>query len=109
MAKSEKFARIKRDVLGLTAEIPQGRVATYAAIGEELDVMARHVAYILAMLSEDEAEAIPWHRVVGDGGQLKSTKRRSKQQQIALLASESVEIDAGDCVKNFKEVSYDFA
>jgi hypothetical protein len=54
MAKSPFFARIKADVLTIVASIPEGSVVTFRDIGAHLDVMPRHVAYILKMLDAEE-------------------------------------------------------
>jgi methylated-DNA-protein-cysteine methyltransferase related protein len=63
---SPHFARIKREVLEIVAAIPPGRVATYKDIGDSLDVMPRHVAYILATLDPVDRAHIPWQRVISD-------------------------------------------
>ncbi|WPB86228.1 hypothetical protein [Sediminicoccus rosea] len=64
MAKSPFFARIKADVLTIVASIPEGGVVTFRDIGAHLDVMPRHVAYILKMLDAEERAAFPAGRVV---------------------------------------------
>lgn len=64
MAKSPFFARIKADVLTIVASIPEGSVVTFRDIGAHLDVMPRHVAYILKMLDAEERAAFPAERVV---------------------------------------------
>ncbi len=109
MPKSPNFIRIRADVLRLVAEVPRGRVTTYGAIGRELDVMARHVAYILAMLTDDEADEVAWHRVVGQGGLLKPTKRRPLAVQRALLDAEGIRVDDDDRVDAFEQVAYAFS
>jgi methylated-DNA-protein-cysteine methyltransferase-like protein len=64
MAKSPFFARIKADVLTIVASIPEGEVLTFRDIGAHLDVMPRHIAYILKMLDTEERAAFPADRVV---------------------------------------------
>jgi methylated-DNA-protein-cysteine methyltransferase related protein len=54
MPKSPAFIRIKADVLKIVTAIPLSRVTTFRSIGEHFDVMPRHVAYILTMLSPEE-------------------------------------------------------
>ncbi len=88
MAKSAAFARIKKEVLAIVEAIPSGKVSTYKAIGESLDVMPRHVAYILTTLSEVESEQYPWHRVVSDGGKI--TAPKLFDEQILRLNSENI-------------------
>jgi methylated-DNA-protein-cysteine methyltransferase-like protein len=68
MAKSPFFARIKADVLTIVASIPEGGVVTFRDIGAHLDVMPRHVAYILKMLDAEERAAFPADRVVAKAG-----------------------------------------
>ncbi len=54
MKGSPFYARIKAQVLQLTAAIPPQRICTYQSIGEYLDVVPRHVAYILSQLDDDD-------------------------------------------------------
>jgi methylated-DNA-protein-cysteine methyltransferase related protein len=74
MAKSPFFVRIKGDVLKIVSAIPEGKCCTYASIGEHLDVVPRHVAYILSSLSDNEKANYPWYRVVGQDGALGQLK-----------------------------------
>ena len=64
MATSPFFIRIREHLLQLTASLPEGRVCSFQSIGEHLDVMPRHVAYILSTLEDAEKLVYPWHRVV---------------------------------------------
>lgn len=91
MAGSAAYARIRRDVLAITAAIPAGRVVTHAAIGAHLDVVPRHVAYILAMLTAEEKDALPWHRVVGADGAVR-TPRPGATSQASLLLADGVSL-----------------
>ncbi len=91
MPKSPAFIRIKADVLKIVAAIPAGRVCTFRSIGEHLDVMPRHVAYILAMLSDEEKNALPWYRVVADAGTLGAAKFSAEgRSQAALLNDDGI-------------------
>ncbi len=100
MAKSAAFARIKKEVLTLSQQIPLGQVSSYSLIGEILEVMPRHVAYILAMLSEQERESVPWHRVVANHGEIKTTAHRWQASQMTLLEAEGHAIEH-NCIQNF--------
>jgi methylated-DNA-protein-cysteine methyltransferase related protein len=100
MAKSAAFARIKKEILVIVEAIPSGKVSTYKAIGESLDVMPRHVAYILTTLGEDESGQIPWHRVVSDGGQI--TAPKLFDEQILRLNAEAITCENGKIV-NFEK------
>jgi methylated-DNA-protein-cysteine methyltransferase related protein len=102
VAKSPFFARIKTDVLRIVAAIPTGKVITFADVGQHLDVVPRHVAYILTMLSDEEKVAVPWHRVVGESGQLgKPRFNADGVSQAELLEAENVRIDAAGTVERF--------
>ena len=91
MPKSEAFIRIKADVLSIVRDIPRGRVCTYAAVGRHLEVMARHVAYILATMTDEERTGVPWHRMVAESGAINRTKHgRGAEQRVALHAEDVV-------------------
>jgi methylated-DNA-protein-cysteine methyltransferase related protein len=91
MAKSPFFIRIKSDVLRLVSAIPKGKVCSYSSIGEHLDVVPRHVAYILSTLEPMEKIHYPWYRVVGGDGKLGKLKRsQSGETQSELLRLEGV-------------------
>jgi methylated-DNA-protein-cysteine methyltransferase-like protein len=91
---SPHFARIRGDVLKIMAAVPPGRVVSFAGIGAHLDVAPRHVAYILAMLSDEEKAAIPWHRAVTEEG----TPGTGGERQRALLVAEGAGFDEEDRV-----------
>jgi methylated-DNA-protein-cysteine methyltransferase related protein len=91
MAGSPFYARIKADVLIIVASIPKGRVCTFSSIGEHLDVVPRHVAYILSTLEPLEKVQYPWHRVVGNEGNLgKSKTSETGESQSSLLAADGI-------------------
>jgi methylated-DNA-protein-cysteine methyltransferase related protein len=100
MPKSAAFVRIKADVLGVVRDVPRGRVCTYAAVGRHLDVMARHVAYVLATLTDDERAGVPWHRMIAESGAINRTKHGRGAEQRAALDSEGVVITSGGVVAN---------
>lgn len=91
MPRSEAFLRIRHQVLEITASIPPGRLCTYVSIGQHLDVMPRHVAYLLARLDDASKQAYPWHRVVAGDGSLGVPKRGPDgRSQAELLAAEGI-------------------
>ncbi len=95
MPASPFFARIKADVLRIIASVPAGRVVNFADVGLHLDVMPRHVAYILAQLSDIEKATLPWHRAVAADGRLGVPKAGADgTPQRALLAAEGAAFDA---------------
>ncbi|WP_270938139.1 MGMT family protein [Falsiroseomonas oryzae] len=96
------FARIKGDVLLIVAAVPPGRVVTFADVGAHLDVMPRHVAYILATLSEIEKATLPWHRTVGADGTLGVPKAGADgTPQRTLLAAEGAAFDPDGRITDF--------
>jgi methylated-DNA-protein-cysteine methyltransferase related protein len=91
MPKSPFFIRIKADVLKIVSSIPAGKICTYHSIGAHLDVMPRHVAYILSVLEPLEKIQYPWYRVVGNRGDLGKLKRsESGLPQSELLRAEGI-------------------
>lgn len=91
MPKSPAFIRVKEQVLQIVAAIPEARVSTFQSIGEHLDVVPRHVAYILSQLSPNEKTFYPWHRVVSQDGSLGAAKRNPDgRSQADLLADEGI-------------------
>ncbi|MCP9797077.1 MGMT family protein [Cyanobium sp. Lug-B] len=93
MAKSEAFARIKKQVLTVVASIPESKLTTYQSIGEHLAVMPRHVAYILSQLEDGAKLDVPWYRVVSADGSLGVTKRDPNgDTQAELLQREGISV-----------------
>lgn len=92
MPRSPHFIRIKGQVLELTRAIPPGRVTAFGDIGDYLEVVPRHVAWILATLDDEEYQEVPWHRVVGEGGVVPKRRARPGPDQAELLAMEGVTV-----------------
>jgi methylated-DNA-protein-cysteine methyltransferase related protein len=90
-AVSPFFARIQKDVFQIMKSVPKGALVTFKDIGAHLDVVPRHVAYILAMPDPALQSEIPWHRAIPHDGVLK-TRRRSElgPTQRELLEKEGV-------------------
>jgi methylated-DNA-protein-cysteine methyltransferase-like protein len=59
------FQRIRAEVIRLVGLVPEGKFTTYGSIAVHMNVMARHVAFVMSRLTEEESERLPWHRVVG--------------------------------------------
>lgn len=99
MAKSEAFARIHREVMQVAAAIPAGRVATFADIGNFLDVVPRQVAFLLARRNDPGRETAPWYRVVADDGRLGRPKHDAwGRSQRELLEAEGITFGADGTV-----------
>jgi methylated-DNA-protein-cysteine methyltransferase-like protein len=72
--------------------IPRGRVLSYGEVGQAVGVTARTVGWALSGCPDD----VPWHRVVGADGGLR-TARRSPEiyaLQKQRLAEEGIALDA---------------
>lgn len=99
MAKPTIYARIKADVVAAVDAIPAGRVTTYGAVARALGVTPRHVAYVLARLGPGECAGLPWYRVVGAGGAIRTTA--SRREQVRRLRAEGLSVTAKDVVADF--------
>lgn len=93
-AKSPAFARIRAEVIRLVALIPEGKFTTYGSIAVHMNVMARHVAFVMSRLTDEESKALPWHRVVSADARL-SAKMDSELRELqkSRLESEGMSID----------------
>jgi methylated-DNA-protein-cysteine methyltransferase related protein len=94
-AKSPHYARIRADVLAIAAHVPRGALLTFAEVGGHLDVMARHVAYILSRLDQHERDRLPWYRIVPLDG------RVARPAQRAALEAEGFAFDPDGRVAGF--------
>ncbi len=103
MARSQATTRIKAETLAIVRDVPPGRVATFEAIGAALAVAPRHIAYILAMLTDGEREIAPWHRVVAKGGAIGRGPHRDAQ--FARLVREGVLISPAGIVQDLARVA----
>lgn len=94
MARSTAFARIRAEVIRLTARIPPGRFTTYGSIATHMNCNPRHVAYVLARLTEEESAALPWHRVVAADARIsRGMDPELAARQRALLEAEGMTLD----------------
>jgi len=101
------FQRIKEDALNALRSVPAGRVTSYGEIGRRMDVMARHIAYLVTMLTPAELETVPWHRVVGEDGVIGPAQRKRRgAEQIRRLRAEGVEVDARRRIGRWQDVAY---
>ncbi len=62
--------------------IPRGRVATYGDVAEAAGYPRYHrqVARILSKYGD----ALPWHRVLGSGGHIKTSRESALEQRMRL-------------------------
>ena len=93
-AKSPAFARIRAEVIRLVALIPEGKFTTYGSIAVHMNVMARHVAFVMSRLTDEESQALPWHRVVSAEARLSpKMDAELRELQKSRLESEGMSID----------------
>lgn len=93
-AKSQTFSRIRAEVLRLIALIPEGQFTTYGSIAIHMNVVARHVATVLARLTKEESASLPWHRVVSADARISpNMDAKLAAQQKRLLKAEGLRID----------------
>ncbi len=104
-SKSLAFARIRAEVKAAVCTVPTGRVTTYGAVAAHLEVVPRHVAFVLASLKGMENETIPWHRVVAEGGELRSRSAEGLKCQRQRLAAEKIAVSRG-LVSDFARLVY---
>jgi alkylated DNA nucleotide flippase Atl1 len=97
---SAAFARILRDVSRVVACVRPGTVTTYAAIGELLDLPARHVAYALSQSAKRD-EPLPWHRVTGNSGELQKSLAKAQAERLCLEGVPSTAGATGLTVADF--------
>ena len=84
---SPAFINMRRALFDAVRQIPPGHVAELSDLALALNIPARHVAYLLARLTPDEAELVPWQRVVpraGDFGPVQKRSARQKDQRAKL-------------------------
>lgn len=101
------MVRIRSRVLAVVASIPEGRVTTYGAIGKHLRLTARQVAFVLATLTSEESERLPWFRVVAADGFVSSTKLGAVgRKQVRRLREEGVAVTPRNKVEDFRAVAW---
>ena len=75
--------------------IPPGKVSTYGRVAAAAGYPRYHRA-VARLLRTDPVDQLPWHRVVGAGGQIK-LRGAAAQEQRARLKLEGVRFN-GKCV-----------
>lgn len=93
--KSAAFARIRAEVIRLVGLIPSGRFTTYGSIAVHMNVMARHVAFVMSRLTPEESAGLPWHRVVSSDARVSQKMPEAiARRQRRRLQAEGMKIDA---------------
>jgi methylated-DNA-protein-cysteine methyltransferase related protein len=105
LSGSDTFKLMKRAVLAVARFVPEGKVTTAAEIGRALNIPARHAAYILAMLTDEERTSVPAHRVAPKDGKFGKPETRTLKQSetVRRLAMEGVFLDAQGEVSGFTD------
>jgi methylated-DNA-protein-cysteine methyltransferase-like protein len=99
--KSKAFARIRAEVIRLVGLIPRGKFTTYGSIAIHMNVMARHVAFVMSRLTEPEAATLPWHRVVSRDARLSPNMDAALSKvQRRRLRNEGLKINAAGYIQN---------
>ena len=83
MATSSNKTGMMRKMLQVVARIPRGKVSTYGAIAYAAGFpgASRQAAWAL-----HSSRGLPWHRVVGAGGQIKLSGEAAFEQRMRLQA-----------------------
>lgn len=93
--KSIASIRIRAEVIRLVGLIPEGKFTTYGSIAIHMNVAALHVASVMSRLTEAEAAALPWHRVVSAEGRVSpNMEPELAARQRTRLESEGLKLDA---------------
>jgi methylated-DNA-protein-cysteine methyltransferase related protein len=91
-----------RRVYAVVRLVPAGVVTTYGDVAAALcrssgsppsRAVARHVGWALAALPADDADPVPWHRVVNAKGRVAPRAGGGGSPQQALLEAEGVPFD----------------
>jgi methylated-DNA-protein-cysteine methyltransferase related protein len=74
---------MEKGILGAIRKIPRGKVSTYGAVARAAGFpgAARRVAWILHRSFD-----LPWHRVLGAGGEIKLRGEWAVEQRLRLEA-----------------------
>jgi methylated-DNA-protein-cysteine methyltransferase related protein len=99
--ESERITFFAR-AIEMVKQIPHGEVTTYGQIAVLISGSvqgARAVGYALAALSDEEAQVIPWWRVINREGRISNSRAHNgASRQRELLEAEGVEFDEHECV-----------
>jgi methylated-DNA-protein-cysteine methyltransferase-like protein len=80
--------RQRSSIIECIHQIPRGTVATYGAVARATGV--RGGPRLVAAVLRNFSAGVPWHRVVGAGGQIKLVRHEGAEQR-RLLKGEGVQ------------------
>ena len=101
MQTSPAAAGFRARFVALVSSIPQGYVAAIGDVSLHLGVFHRHVLQALHGLAGEEGSAIPWWRVVADGGAI--GRHSHREDQIARLKTDGVPLSPVGIVQEFAD------
>lgn len=73
--------------------IPRGRVLSYGDVAR-LAGYPRAARFVAGALRYTNRTRLPWHRVVGSGGEIRIRDPRLREEQVRRLRREGVPVDA---------------
>ena len=91
--------------------IPAGKVSTYGKVAAAAGYPLYHRA-VARLLSTDPPDSLPWHRVVGAGGEIKLRANGESEQRARLkmegvgFRGDRVDMDRFECVLRVWEETY---
>ncbi|MGB6404879.1 MAG: MGMT family protein [Candidatus Sulfotelmatobacter sp.] len=98
----DQSSKVRLRIEGVIRRIPKGKVSTYGAIARAagLPGAARQVAKVL-----HRSFGLPWHRVLGAGGEIKLRGDSAIEQRLRLEAEgvrfRGRKVDMKQCEHNF--------
>lgn len=94
---------IKTEVLARLRLIGMGRVVTHEVLAASVNAPPPLIATLLANLTDEEREMVPWHRVVAKGGAI--GRGPNREQQFARLMHEGVLVSPAGVVQDLARVA----
>lgn len=77
-ARDEAFRR-------MILSVPPGRVSTYGAIAAAAGFPRLHRAVAKLLRSDPVVDRLPWHRIVGAGGDIRLREGGAEEQRLRLV------------------------
>jgi len=99
----QKEGLLKAKVFEFVKQIPQGKVAYFGMVAQNVGSDARTVGWILSGMPESEFGLIPWYRVVAKDGFISSLKMGYKgilQKELLLKEGYLIEDDRVNMIKH---------
>jgi methylated-DNA-protein-cysteine methyltransferase related protein len=82
LLKATKGDQMEAAIRRAIRRIPRGKVATYGQVAEVAGYPRYHRQ--VAQVLRKYGEALPWHRVLGAGGQIKTRRGSGFEQRLRL-------------------------